>query len=178
MLAIDLITKLVIMNNMVVGDSIPLIKGFLHITYSQNPNAAFGMGFSDPQLNRWLYIAIALIATGVILFFYIKKFNKYGLYIKACLMLILTGALGNVIDRLFYAKSNYCVVDWIDFCGIWGAIFNIADSCIVVGSIMLIVYLIVEEVKDYKIKKANEPKEETPVLSKTEQEKKDYDNQE
>ena len=93
-------------------------------------------------------------------------------------MLILTGALGNVIDRLFYAKSNYCVVDWIDFCGIWGAIFNIADSCIVVGSIMLIVYLIVEEVKDYKIKKANEPKEETPVLSKTEQEKKDYDNQE
>ncbi len=75
-------------------------------------------------------------------------------------MLILTGALGNLFDRLFYSaaylKSEYAgVVDFIDFCGIWDAVFNIADSCIVVAAIILIVYFIVEEVKDNRKKQAN-----------------------
>ena len=82
-------------------------------------------------------------------------------------MCILVGAIGNLIDRIFYGK----VVDFIDFFGIWHAIFNVADSFVVVGTIMLIIYLIVEEVKDYKARKALEPKVEGKVLSKTEQEK-------
>ena len=78
------------------------------------------------------------------------------------------------MDRLFYAKSGYCVVDWIDFCGIWRFIFNIADSGVVVGTIMLVVYLIIQEVKDYKANKMNEPKVEGKVLSKVEQEKNEH----
>ena len=93
-------------------------------------------------------------------------------------MLMLTGAIGNLIDRLFYAQSNFCVVDWIDFCGIWAYIFNLADSGIVVGTIMLIVWLIVEEVKEYKAQKALEPKVEGKLISKTEQEQIDRNKEE
>ena len=134
----------------------------------------FGMGFSNPEINKWLYIVVALIATAAILYFYIRKFKIYGKFLKACLMCILVGAIGNLIDRIFYGK----VVDFIDFFGIWHAIFNVADSFVVVGTIMLIIYLIVEEVKDYKAKKAAEPKIEGKILSKTEQEKLDRDQEE
>ena len=165
-LTIDIVTKIIVNNKMTEGDSIILIPHFLAITLSYNTAAAFGMGFNSPEVNRWIYIAVALFATGAILFFYIRNFKKYSLFIKACLACILVGAIGNLIDRLIYSK----VVDWIDFFGIWHAIFNIADSFVVVGTIMLIVWLIIEEVKEYKAKKASEPQVEGKVLSKTEQE--------
>ncbi len=171
-LVIDIVTKIVIKTNMVEGESHVIIPHFFAITFSYNDAAAFGMGFSNPEINRWIYIVVALIATGVILFFYIRNIKKYGMFLKACLMAILVGALGNLVDRIFYGQ----VVDFLDFFGIWHAIFNIADSFIVVGTIMLIVYLIVSEVKDYRAKKAAEkPEEQEKVLSKTEQEKLEYD---
>ena len=178
LLAIDITTKLVFSFTMKEGDYYEIIPGFLRITLSFNANAAFGMGFTTPEVNRWIYVVVALIGTGIILYFFIRKFNKLNMYVRACLMLMLTGAIGNLIDRLFYAQSNYCVVDWIDFCGIWKYIFNIADSGIVVGTIMLLVYLIIEEVKDYKAQKAVEPKVEGKVLSKVEQEKLQRDQEE
>ena len=66
-------------------------------------------------------------------------------------MLILTGALGNLIDRLFYGP-RYAVIDFIDFYFLpfWNYVFNIADCGVVIGAILLIIYLIVSEVKDYK----------------------------
>ena len=166
-LVIDIISKLIIKTNMVEGDSIILIPHFLAITFSYNEAAAFGMGFKNPEVNRWIYISVAVIATAAILYFYIKKNKVYGKFIKASLMCILVGAVGNLIDRLIYGK----VVDFIDFFGIWHAIFNVADSFVVIGTIMLVVYLILEEVKDYKAKKASEPEQTGKVLSKTEQEK-------
>ena len=168
-LVIDIVSKAIVKNNMVEGEAgqIILIPHFLAITFSWNNAAAFGMGFPNPEVNRWIYIVIALIASGVIIYFYTRKNKVYGKFLKACLMCILVGAVGNLIDRVFYGK----VVDFIDFFGIWGAIFNVADSFIVIGTLMLIIYLIIEEVKDYRAKKAIEPKVEGKVLSKTEQEK-------
>ena len=172
-LVIDIVSKSIIKTNMVEGDSIVLIPKFLAITFSYNEAAAFGMGFKEPEVNRWIYISVALLASAAILFFYIKKYKSYGKFLKACLMCILVGALGNLIDRLIYGK----VVDFIDFFGIWHAIFNVADSFVVIGTIMLVVFLILEEVKDYKAKKAAEPPVEGKVLSKTEQEKIERDQQ-
>ena len=166
-LVIDIISKLIIKTNMVEGDSIILIPHFLAITFSYNEAAAFGMGFKNPEVNRWIYISVAVLASAAILFFYIKKNKTYGKFLKACLMTILVGAVGNLIDRLIYGK----VVDFIDFFGIWHAIFNVADSFIVIGTILLVVYLIMEEVKDYKARQASEPPVEGKILSKTEQEK-------
>ena len=176
LLVIDIITKNVIMNNLEEGESITLIPGFLWITYVKNFSAAFGQGFGNATANRIVFIIIALIGTAIILFIYIKKNKQLTMYVKACLMLILTGAIGNLIDRLFYARSEYAVVDWINFFdkSWWHWVFNIADSGVVIGAIMLIVWLIVEEVKDAKkakLEKANEPKVEGPVLSKEEKER-------
>ena len=178
LLIADIVTKLVFSLTMNEGDYYQIIPGFLRIRLSFNANAAFGMGFTTPEVNRVIYIIIAIIGTGIILYFYVRKFKKLNLYVRACLMLMLTGAIGNLIDRLFYVQSNFCVVDWIDFCGIWAYIFNLADSGIVVGTIMLIIWLIIEEVKEYKAQKALEPKVEGKLISKTEQEQIDRNKEE
>ena len=175
LLVIDIVTKQVIMNkNIDPLNPIVLIPNFLNITFVKNKAAAFGIGFENPAVNRWLYVGVASVAAIGICYFFFKKHKEITLYVRACLMMILTGAVGNLIDRLFYKQTEYCVVDWIDFCGIWRWVFNIADAAVVVGAFMMIGYLIVEEVKDYKKRKASEPKVEGKVLSKTEQEKKEY----
>ena len=103
--------------------------------------------------------------------------------------MIVAGALGNCIDRIFYSASylNYVdpstgkyitgVVDWIDFYGVWKFNFNVADIAVVVAAIMLIVYMIVMEIVEYNQKKKKEPKkveDTSKVVSKTEQEKNKY----
>lgn len=162
LLIIDIVTKNVVVNNMNVGDTIALIPGFLHITYTVNTAAAFGLGVTGEGsmlANRIIYIVVASLASAILIAVYVKQFKSLGKMYKACMMMILVGAIGNLIDRIFftpeYLKYPYVgVVDWIDFRGIWPYIFNWADSCIVVGVIILIVWLIIEEVRDAKKRNA------------------------
>ena len=178
--AIDVISKQLVVRNMNVGDSITLIPGtpekpFLAITYTVNTNAAFSIGTESPMVNRILYSIVAFIGFGLILGFYIWKFKKINSLTKACLMLMCVGALGNLVDRLFYSPellkyTENGVVDFIDFAVIWPFIFNIADSCVVVGVLILVVYLIIEEIKLAKQKRNQEVNETGgKVLSKEEQ---------
>ena len=147
--------------------------GFVRINYVLNYNAAFGLGADDHTVSRIIYLVVASLVTIGLITYLILKRKEMKLFVRACLVLIVTGAIGNMIDRIFYAPY-YAVVDWIDFYWFWGYNFNIADSCIVVAAFMLIVYVIVCEVKDYRernksqVKPANAPKK---VLSKSEQEK-------
>lgn len=156
LLALDIVSKVLIFFLLGEGNSIPnpIIPGFLTITCVLNPNAAFGLGFFDPVLNRVMYIIIYLIGLAILTGIYIIKYRKLSKLLRACLIMMAAGALGNLIDRLFYSFSGYQVIDWIDFYGIWKFVFNVADSSVVVGTIMLIIWLIVTEVKDYKAKKA------------------------
>ena len=146
------------------GDSIVLINGVLRITYVINRRAAFGIGYGGDNadlVNRIIYLIIALVASVIIIIAYIKKFKTLTNFQKICLILILVGALGNCTDRLFYAKSGYAVVDFIDFYlfDFWTFVFNIADCGIVIGAFMLLGYLIVDEVKDVKKRRAAELQE-------------------
>ena len=162
LLVVDIVTKAVIVANRDYINSLPnqridLIPGFLGIAYTINWNAAFGLGTTSEIANRVLYIVIATLACAGLVFVYVKYYKKLNKIYKACLMLMLVGALGNLIDRSFYTgsiqgypKSQPGVVDWIDFYGIWPYVFNIADSAIVIGTILLIIWLIVEEVRDSK----------------------------
>lgn len=91
-------------------------------------------------------------------------------------MLMLVGALGNLVDRVFYTPEylGYTyngVVDWIDFCGVWQFVFNWADSCLVVGAFTLIIYYIVIEIIAWNKKRKAEPISEEAILSKDEKEK-------
>ena len=181
MFVVDIVSKQLVVRNMVPGDSITLIKSwdankpFLAITYSVNTNAAFSIGFGSEVVNRVLYSIIAFIGFGLILGFYIWKYKFLNALTKACLMLMAVGALGNLIDRLFYTPeflhfSANGVVDFIDFAVIWPFIFNFADSCVVIGVLILVVYLIIDEIRLVRTKRAKEVKESGgKVLSKEEQ---------
>ena len=169
---------------------IVLIPNFLRINYVINNKIIFGTDvFKNDIATRIVFIIVALLVSGGIIFYLIKKWDKVNRFYKACLFMIIAGAIGNAVDRIFYTVEylNYYdieagryltgVVDWIDFYGIWKFNFNIADSAVVIAAFMLIIYMIVMEIIDYRKKKKLEPKSEadnTKVLSKTEQEKNKY----
>jgi len=147
LLGVDIATKQIIIHSGVEPYSQVADWGFVRINYVLNYNAAFGLGASDHTVSRIIYLVTAsIISIGLITYLIIKR-KDMKLYIRACLVLIITGAIGNMIDRIFYAPY-YAVVDWIDFYWFWSYNFNIADCCIVIAAFMLIIYLIVTEVKE------------------------------
>ena len=181
LLAIDIITKQVIMASGMIAPALIADWGFVHISYVLNPNAAFGFGANDPNVSRTIYLIVASLISAALIFYLIWKRKETKLIVRAALIMVVTGAIGNMIDRIFYGPLqgesglfSGMVVDWIDFYWFWGYNFNIADSCIVVAAFMLVIYVIVSEVKDYqernktKVKQVGAPKK---VLSKSEQEK-------
>jgi signal peptidase II len=136
------------------GQKIPVIGNFFRITYIENPGMAFGF---DPGLNYKLWISIfSLVASiGLIIYLYIIRNQKFTL--KLAIAFILGGAIGNLIDRMFYgifygyAPLFYGkVVDFLDFdffnITIFGRsydrwpIFNIADSAVTIGVIILLFF--------------------------------------
>ena len=183
LLAIDIITKQIIMHSGVTPPGIVAKWGFVNITYVLNTKAAFGIGADNPDVSRTIYLIVAtLISAGLITYLILKR-KGMKLFIRAALIMVVTGAVGNMIDRIFYgglqggrALFGGAVVDWIDFYWIPGWVwnFNIADSCIVVAAFMLIIYIIVAEVKDYRERNKNKVKtvnDHQKVLSKSEKEK-------
>ena len=189
LLIIDIVSKNLVCNLMKEGDSIVLIPHFLNITYVVNRKAAFGLGFDNLALNKGLYIGFAVIVSTIICIYFAKKNNTLPGYVKAALMLIVAGAIGNMIDRIFYtAEYLNCyageppgVVDFIDFFNgssiysFWHYVFNFADSGVVIGMIMLLVWIIVDEIKELKAKRSKE--DDTKVMSKSEKEKLENINQ-
>lgn len=119
---LDQVTKFIVQQKMLVGESIPVIKNIFHLTYVLNPGAAFGMLAYRTEI----FIIVSLVAIGLIAFFY-QKILAQPFGIKLALALQLSGALGNLSDRL---RTGY-VVDFFDFI-IW-PVFNIADIAIVCG---------------------------------------------
>ena len=183
LLAIDIITKQIIMHSGVTPPGVVAKWGFVNITYVLNTKAAFGIGADNPDVSRTIYLIVATLISGGLITYLILKRKGMKLFIRAALIMVVTGAIGNMIDRIFYgglqggrALFGGAVVDWIDFYWIPGWVwnFNIADSCIVVAAFMLIIYIIVIEVKDYREKNKNKVKtvnDHQKVLSKSEKEK-------
>ena len=184
LLIADLVSKLLVIANkdtIRAQGGIVLIPNFLRINYLINNNLVFGISTGSDLSNRVVFCCVAgAIVIGVI-FFTIKKWGKLNKMFKAGIMMVLAGALGNMIDRLFYSpefldNSVNGVVDWIDFYGVWAFNFNIADSSVVVAAFMLIIYMLVVDIIDYK-NKPKEPKSvesNEKVLSKTEREKQEF----
>lgn len=151
-IAIDQITKFLVVAFMSLGDSIPLIKGFLHITYTTNDGAAFGM--MDSSDTRWIFMLISSVMV-IVLSLYLFLGHAENLLYAVSVAMIISGGIGNMIDRLgfgFYVNPEGMgeVVDFIDFCGIWNAIFNGADSFVCVGAGLLILALILDIINEAK----------------------------
>ena len=129
-LALDQGLKLVVQRNMELNQSIPIIGNVFHLTYVLNPGAAFGI-FANQTI---FFIVATLIVVGVIGFFYYRTPREKA-WLRLGLVLILGGALGNLIDRV---RTGH-VVDFFDF-RIW-PVFNIADIAISVGVGLLVLDL-------------------------------------
>jgi len=148
---IDQLSKYLVQANMEIGQAIPLIPGFLNIKYTTNPGAAFGM----MEDQRWIFIVVSSIAILAFLAYLYLGHAENMLY-AVSLSMVISGGIGNMIDRLgfgFYVNSETGtgeVIDFIDFCGIWNAVFNGADSFVCVGAGLLILALVIDLVKEYK----------------------------
>lgn len=155
---VDIASKWAIQNNLKVdGTSVSLIPDFLNVTLSHNLGASFGIG-SNGQLGwRIFWIVISVVLSGVLIFVYYKYYKRLRRIQKIALALMIGGALGNMIDRIFYWSSLVGfdgVIDWIDFqFGSWHfATFNIADSALVIGVIIILIVEIVNLIKDVREK--------------------------
>ncbi|MCE5387724.1 MAG: signal peptidase II [Acidithiobacillus sp.] len=118
-----------------VGQGVVLIPGFLNLRLVHNTGAAFSFLAGAGGWQRWLLILIALVVT-IALVAILRRLKPGSHWTAIALALILGGALGNVIDRI---RLGYVV----DFIGVhWGSLywpyFNIADSAISIGAVMLI----------------------------------------
>jgi signal peptidase II len=132
---LDRVTKLLVIRNIALDDAVSVVPGLFRLTHLENPGAAFSLLADSPSIFKTVLLIVismaALVVVGVLLWMRRSVFNAT----TVALSLILGGAFGNLWDRLTDGK----VTDFLDFyVGIhhWPP-FNIADSAIVVGALLL-----------------------------------------
>lgn len=141
-LGVDQLTKYIVMSNMELFESVPFIKGLMNFTYIHNTGGAWGI------LNKhtWILIVFTAIAMAICVFVLIKyaKANKV-LFWALCL--ILSGGLGNMIDRIFRGGK---VIDFLEFTFIDFPVFNVADIAVCIGAGLLMLYFVLDMIKEKK----------------------------
>ena len=149
---LDQLTKALAVKYLKPAGSVPLWKDVFHLTYVENRGAAFGMLADHP----WVFMVfstVSILALGVYLFIgrsYLSDKDENGKYPELCffsgisLALIVTGGIGNMIDRTLtrVLYETGFVVDFLDFTLIDFAVFNIADCFVTVGAVLLALSLI------------------------------------
>ncbi len=142
-LVTDQITKYLVVSHFNLYESIPLIPGVLNLTYIHNRGAAFGI-FQNQTL-PFVIITLAALALGVWVLY--KRYFDHPLMDWA-ILLILSGGLGNLIDRVFRHGN---VVDFLETAFMQFPVFNIADCAVVIGAGLMILYLILDLVRVKKV---------------------------
>lgn len=156
---IDQATKQLVLRTMYLGQQIPILGDWLKFTYTENPGMAFGITFGP----KAMVTVFAIIATVLISFYLYRVRRDYYPY-RASLALILGGALGNIIDRVFYGKlydnESLLVGKVVDFIhvNVWSGfipeavpliggtyvslfpIWNVADMAIVCGVVGIVAF--------------------------------------
>jgi signal peptidase II len=142
-LALDQATKVLVMDNLPLGGQVPLISGFLNLVHIHNKGAAFGLLSGWSAEFAWLFFVILTALVLGVLCYLLWRLPEDHWPTALGYSLILTGALGNLIDRIRLGE----VVDFIDV--YWGRYhwpaFNVADSLVCVGAAVLVWVIIREE---------------------------------
>ncbi|USK35623.1 signal peptidase II [Bacillus sp. F19] len=136
-IALDQLTKRLIVNELEIGESIPVIENVLYITSHRNQGAAWGI----LQGQMWFfYVITVIVVIGLVI--YIQKYAKDQLLMGMALGLMLGGAIGNFIDRVIHQE----VVDFVQvYIGTYPfPIFNVADSALCVGVALLFIVMLLE----------------------------------
>jgi signal peptidase II len=140
-IGLDQYTKYLAATKLINYETIPLIENVFHLTFVKNKGAAFGI----LQNQKWFFVIVTIIIMLAIIYYIIKK-KPGNKLLMVSLSMILGGAVGNLIDRIRYSY----VIDFFDFNLINWPVFNVADSFVVVGTVLLSYYLLFkyEEKKD------------------------------
>lgn len=142
LIGLDQMIKYWALNYLKGVESIPVINNIFNLTYVENRGAAFGM----LQNNQTIFIVVAAIASCYGLYYlHTKKVNNIG---KIGILLVISGAVGNLIDRV---RLGF-VIDYLDFNIVWSYVFNLADCFVVVGTILLCIYIITSEEDEKQVK--------------------------
>ena len=139
----DQLTKWAILKWVQYGDPVIPINAYLQLTHRRNPGAAFSFLANAGGWQRWFFIALAVSVSAVLAVWLWRLRSAGQIVLSSGLALVLGGALGNVIDRI---RLGY-VIDFIEIPNIFGFLiggawfpaFNVADSAITVGAVLLIV---------------------------------------
>lgn len=136
LIALDQWVKFEIVKNIQLGGVKPFIPKILSLTYLRNTGAAF----SILENQQWLFAVITLVVIGAAIW-YLSKHIKDSVWLLSALSLIIAGGIGNFIDRMHQGfVVDMFQLDFINF-----AIFNVADSYLTIGVLVLIVMMLKEE---------------------------------
>lgn len=127
---LDQLTKLMVYGMIEPGDSVRVIGNVLRFIHTDNPQGVFGLNYGP----RFLYYILPAIGAGLVLWFGLRERARWN---ATAYGMILAGALGNLADRI---RLGGRVIDFIDFAvrGRHWYTFNVADTLVVVGIIMLL----------------------------------------
>ena len=143
---VDQLTKYLIVKNFELNGHKEIIKDFFSLYYVRNTGSAFSM-FADKTWGIYMLSAVSLLMSIVIIYAIYKTLRHKSFWLKTSLVLLLAGAIGNLIDRI---RIKY-VVDFLrfDFGSYTFPIFNFADICAVLGTFLLI-YIIIFKSKYFE----------------------------
>jgi signal peptidase II len=149
---IDQGTKYLIATRLEIAEQIPVIKDFFIITSHRNRGAAFGI----LEGQQWFFIVITVIVVAGIVW-YLNKARKTRKLLPTALSLVLGGAVGNFLDRILNGE----VVDFLmfNFGSYTFPIFNVADSCIVVGVALIILDTLLDVKGEQEVTEVKESQE-------------------
>lgn len=149
LVGLDQLLKWIAQTNLIdlPGRTFPLIQNVFHLTYVENRGAAFGM--LDGK-GIFLVVLTSVVIIGAIVFMLMDRIKSP--FLMWSLGLIIGGGIGNLIDRLF---RGY-VIDYLDVRLIHFAVFNFADCCVVVGTILLMGYILFHEFSSNRKKSATD----------------------
>lgn len=149
LLGFDQYTKALVLKNFELFESKKFLDGFIDFVFVKNEGAAWGMLSGKTWLLLLITISVMIFCTVLL----IKTGLKNKLFFWS-ISLVLFGGIGNMIDRIF--RDGF-VVDFLHF-EFWPQfpVFNIADCGIVVGAGLLVLYFIIDIIKDFSNKKNSE----------------------
>nr|WP_300170505.1 signal peptidase II [uncultured Flavonifractor sp.] len=141
LVGLDQLVKFLIRSNLSLGEGVPFLPHILQLTYYQNTGAAFSI-FEE---HTWILTLISAAASVFLIILLVKKVfpHPFGM---VSLALVLAGAVGNLIDRLFLGY----VTDMFQTLFMNFPVFNVADICIVCGGIAFCVYFLLFQGKEEK----------------------------
>ena len=143
-IGLDILTKVIVVENMSLGEEIPVLDGVLHWKYIHNPGAAFGMLSNS----RAVFLVISVVAI-IVLAVYIIFTRSDNLLWMAAVGMLIGGGIGNMIDRIALGfVIDFIYVALIDF-----AVFNVADCFVCIGVGLMLLLTLLDMIREIKLEK-------------------------